>query len=307
MMNNGFKDINGTIDFVRNIGLVEVLERTGSTRDKFDKNKWHTCRGIISLTSQKFMNWTVGIGGGGAIDLVIHLEQYDFKTAVLWLLDNFPPSSYTYPASMTTATETATPKTVIKTNIQNIPKPTLRLPCKDDNKLPQISDYLRYKRCIPLSLINGLIGSGKLYADHRGNAVFLLLGKEKKVVGAELRGTTHFHWHSMARGSRKDLGAFYVKSPNPKNVVICESAIDAISCFILTPNCIAISTSGANPNPLWLLHFINKGLEIYCGFDSDDIGDRLAQKMIELYPSVKRLTPGKHDWNDVLKAHLKPS
>ena len=297
-MNTGFKDISDTVDIVRNIALVEVLERTGSTRDKFDKNKWHTCRGIISLTGQKFMNWTMGIGGGGAVDLVIHLEQYDFKTAVLWLLDNFSPSSYTYPTSMVTATET---------DIQTTPKPTLRLPHKDDNKLPRISDYLRYKRCIPLSLINALIGSGKLYADYRGNAVFLLLGKEKKVVGAELRGTTHFPWHSMAPGSRKDLGAFYVKSPNPKKVVICESAIDAISCFTLTPNCIAISTSGANPNPLWLLHFINKGFEIYCGFDSDDIGDRLAQKMIEIYPSVKRLTPDKHDWNDVLKAHLKPS
>lgn len=295
MMNNIFKDISGTVDFVRNIALVKVLERVGSTRDKFDKNKWHTCRGIISLTGQKFMNWTMGIGGGGAVDLIVHLEQYDFKTAVLWLLDNFSPSSYTYPTSMATATETATPK------------PTLRLPCKDDSKLPRISDYLRHKRCIPLSLINALIGSGKLYADHRGNAVFLLLGKEKKVLGAELRGTTHFHWHSMAPGSRKDLGAFYVKSPNPNKVVICESAIDAISYFILTPNCIAISTSGANPNPIWLKHFINKGLEIYCGFDSDEIGDRLAQKMIELYPSVKRLTPGKHDWNDVLKAHLKPS
>jgi 5S rRNA maturation endonuclease (ribonuclease M5) len=300
MMNNGFKDISDTADFVRNIALVEVLERTGSTGDKFDKNKWHTCRGIISLTGQKFMNWTMGIGGGGAIDLVIHMEQYDFKTAVLWLLDNFPPSSYTYPTSMATDTD-------INTDIQTTPKPALRLPRKDDNKLPRIADYFRYKRCIPLSLINALIGSGKLYADHRGNAVFLLLGKEKKVVGAELRGTTHFHWHSMAPGSRKDLGAFYVKSPNPKKVVICESAIDAISCFTLTPNCIAISTSGANPNPLWLLHFINKGLEIYCGFDSDDIGDRLAQKMIEIYPSVKRLTPDKHDWNDVLKARLKPS
>jgi hypothetical protein len=167
MMNNGFKDISDTADFVRNIALVEVLERTGSTRDKFDKNKWHTCRGIISLTGQKFMNWTMGIGGGGAVDLVIHMEQYDFKTAVLWLQDNFPPLSYTCPTSMATAIDT-------DTDIQTTPKPTLRLPRKDDNKLPRISDYLRYKRGIPLSLINALIGSGKLYADHRGNAVFLL-------------------------------------------------------------------------------------------------------------------------------------
>ena len=165
--------------------------------------------------------------------------------------------------------------------------------------------YLRYQRCIPIGLINALIGSSKLYADDRGNAVFLLLGKEKKVVGAELRGTTPFHWHGMAPGSRKDLGAFYVKSPNPKKVVICESAIDAISYFALSPDCIAFSTSGANSNPSWLLQFINKGFEIYCGFDSDGTGDRLANKMIKLYPPVKRLRPDKHDWNDVLKANLK--
>lgn len=52
----------------------------------------------------------------------------------------------------------------------------------------------------------------------------------------------------MAEGSRKDLGAFYITS-NSKYVVICESAIDAISCFIIHPDCIAISTAGATPNP----------------------------------------------------------
>lgn len=296
-MNDGlrFEDIRDTVDGVRNIALVEVLERTGSIKDKGDKNKWHTCRGVISVTGQKFMNWTLATGGGGAIDLVIHLEQYDFKTAVLWLLDNFP-YSYSYSSSCLLAPPHDT---------RDTSRPGFRLPRKDAYRLPQIIEYLRYERCIPIGLINALIGSSKLYADDRGNAVFLLLGKEKKVVGAELRGTTHSHWHGMAPGSRKDMGAFYVKSPNPKKIVICESAIDAISYFVLSPDCIALSTSGANSNPSWLLQFINKGFEIYCGFDSDGTGDRLANKMIELYPPVKRLRPDKHDWNDVLKANLK--
>jgi hypothetical protein len=82
----------------------------------------------------------------------------------------------------------------------------------------------------------------------------------------------------------------------------CESAIDALSCFALNRDFIALSTSGANPNPAWLTTFINKGFEIYCGFDSDEIGDRLAEKMMRRYPSVKRLRPIKHDWNEILQS-----
>ena len=147
-----------------------------------------------------------------------------------------------------------------------------------------------------------LIRSGKLYADKRSNAVFLLLGKEKKVVGAEIRGTNHSRWHGMASGSKKGLGAFYVKSQNTKKIVLCESAIDALSYFALHPDCMAASTSGANPNPAWLPLFIAKGFEIYCGFDNDETGERAANKMIHLYPMVRRLRPTKHDWNDVLRS-----
>ena len=51
---------------------------------------------------------------------------------------------------------------------------------EDEKKLPHVIDYLRYDRYIPRELINVLVATGKLYADYRGNAVFLLLGKEKK-------------------------------------------------------------------------------------------------------------------------------
>jgi hypothetical protein len=143
---------------------------------------------------------------------------------------------------------------------------------------------------------------GKLYADKKGNAVFLLLGKEKKVVGAELRGTIHSRWHGMASGSKKGLGAFYVKSRNTEKIVLCESAVDALSYFALHPDCMVASTSGANPNPAWLSFFMAKGFEIYCGFDSDETGERAANKMLKLYPMVRRLRPIKHYWNEVLRS-----
>jgi hypothetical protein len=271
---------------VRHLDLKEVLNRTGAIKDNIDKAKWHTCQGLISVTGQKFINWSDGgIGGGGVIDLIIHLKQYDFKTAVNWLFDNFLISG-----------------SQISNNTKPAIKPALRLPKKDEKKLSRITNYLKYNRFVPPELINFLVKSGKLYADKKANAVFLLLGKEKTVVGAELRGTTTKRWRGMATGSRKDLGCFYIKRSHTNKMVLCESAIDALSCFALNRDFITLSTSGANPNPAWLTTFINKGFEIYCGFDADEIGDGLAEKMMRRYPSVKRLRPIKHDWNEILQS-----
>ncbi|WP_367278843.1 toprim domain-containing protein [Desulfobacula sp.] len=49
-------------------------------------------------------------------------------------------------------------------------------------------------------------------------------------------------------------------------------------------------------------NFIINGCKIYCGFDADKTGDTMTNKMINRYPSIKRLRPSKHDWNDVLQA-----
>jgi hypothetical protein len=287
MKDSTFQDIKNLANSVRDMDLKAVLERTGCHQDASDKAKWHTPRGIISVTGPKFMNWTQRSGGGGAIDLVMHLNDLDFKSAVLWL------SEYLSISGIKTMPKQ---KPILKT--------VFTLPKRDDNQLPRVKKYLIQDRRIPPSLIHPIIRSGKIYADNRGNAVFLLLGKQKSAMGAELRGTTNKRWHGMAPGSRKDMGCFYVKTTNIKKAVICESAIDAISFLALCPDCMALSTSGVNPNPAWLPRLINKGLPIYCGFDSDKTGDAFANKMIDLFPTLKRLRPPKHDWNEVLKENL---
>ena len=285
-MPNTFEDIRRKADVVRNIELRAVLERTGAGQDEFDKAKWHTPQGAISVTPQKFMNWTLGTGGGGAIDLVMHLTGCGFKAAVFWLSETFADCAIHEHPKIT----------------RSISKQAFSLPGRDDSRLGQIRNYLRDDRCIPTRLIDLLVRSGKLYADKRANAVFLLLGKEKSIVGAELRGTTQSKWHGMAPGSRKDLGCFFFKRSNTKKAVLCESAIDAISYFALEPNCIVLSTAGVNPNPPWLSNLIIKGFDTYCGFDSDDTGDSFANSMIRLYPTVKRIRPIKHDWNEELQS-----
>lgn len=266
---------------------------SGCSPHQYDKRKWHTSCGVISVNGQKFINWTKGKGGGGAIDLACHLRGETFQQAVIWLSSNFDPS--TNPSLLSDIQ-------VTHHTCVSHPKPSLQLPSKDNNQTDRIIKYLTDQRCIPLKIIMNLIKSGKLYGDSRGNAVFLLLGKEKKVVGAELRGTGNTQWRGMAAGSKKQLGCFYILGKSNKKMVICESAIDAISCLVLLPEYTALSTAGTNHNPEWLKKMIDNGCEIFCGFDADSTGDLLANKMIRLYPSIKRIRPAMHDWNELLQS-----
>jgi hypothetical protein len=269
------------LDQLRRVPLPAVLRETGAQPDRCDRARWHTPKGDISITGMKFMNWHQSRGGGGAIDLAMHLNDLDFTRAVAWLQRHFsiPPDSAPPP-----------------------PPCRLTLPPPDRNKLSAVKHYLIHERAITPSLTDSLIASGRLYADGRGNAVFLLLGEQNTPVGAELRGTGPQRWRGLAPGSQKDLGYFSVHAPDATRVILCESAIDAISCSLLHPASLCLSTSGARPNPRWLPALLSQHLTVFCGFDSDETGDAMAEQMIALHPSLRRLRPSQHDWNDVLKS-----
>jgi hypothetical protein len=176
------------------------------------------------------------------------------------------------------------------------------LPPKDAGRMAIVMRYLVRERCLAFALIQPLVEAGTLYADARGNAVFLLLGDHGRPVGAEIRGTTARPFRGMAPGSCKDLGFFSVSTPDPRSIVLCESAIDALSCSQLHPDSRCISTAGARPSPRWLPRLIAATGRVYCGFDADRTGDDMAHAMIARYPSVLRLRPFRKDWNDVLRA-----
>lgn len=277
-------EIRRSADRLREIPLQTVLVLTGAVPDRLDRAKWRTVHGVLSVNGMKFINWQRGVGGRGAIDLVMHLQGLGFKEAVEWLARHFPGSHG--------LRHVHTPLP---------PQAAFQLPPRDQHMLPRALDYLENERRLPPALIHSLAASGSLYADTRGNVVFLLLGKEMTPVGAELRAPTPTCWRGMAPGSRKDLGYFSVPVATPRTVVLCESAIDAISCAALGQERLCISTSGARPNPTWLAALIAHYHTLYCGFDADPTGDAIAAAMIALYPAIRRLRPPQHDWNDVLR------
>jgi hypothetical protein len=295
-----FDDLRRRADAVRAVPLEAVLLARGAVRDLRDRHKWHTEQGPLSVTGPKFINWHDGHGGGGAIDLVMHLAGADFRTAVVWLerhLAAGPPASG-QSAPHATATEPSPP-------IREGPG-ALRLPIPDNRLLDRVRQYLTQRRGLAASLIEPLVQSGKLYADRRANAVFLLVAGKPvpacgwRPVGAELRGTGPRAWRGMAPGTRKDSGYFWIGAQSSREVILCESAIDAISCLQIYPHRICISTSGVRADPPWLDRLLARGYAVSCAFDADGPGDDAAARMTALHPAVHRLRPPAHDWNDAL-------
>jgi hypothetical protein len=289
-----FDDMRRRAAAVRGIPLPRVLSCWGAVHDRRDKRQWRTAVGPLSVTGAKFTNWHRQVGGGGAIDLVMHLGAMDFLEAVAWLERHF--SSH---AAVLFASSGPTPSASSRKQPESR---ELQLPVPNHHRLEQVRRYLTDQRCLEASILDPLLAEEKIYADWRGNAVFLMVaGKANRPIGAEVRGTGDRVWRGMAPGSRKDSGYFWVGARGRSKIMLCESAIDAISCFQLKRDCICISTAGVRANPAWLKVLIARGFDIYCGFDADPPGDHSAQAMMRQHPCVQRLRPPAHDWNDFLR------
>lgn len=284
---------------VRELPLEDVLLWRGAERDRRDRHQWETEQGRVSVTGAKFMNWHRAEGGGGAIDLAMHLCGLPYREAVLWLAGQagITPGGAAIAPSPPAATATAAVRDGER------PVRSLQLPVRDDRRLGQVRRYLTEVRHLPAVAVESLIACGRLYADGRGNAVFMMVaGRPNRAVGAELRGTGRRAWRGLARGSRKDAGYFWTGNVSSARIVLCESAIDAMSVTALQGDCLGISTAGVRSDPRWLASLLARGYAVRCGFDADAAGDRSALAMQCLYGSIERLRPSAKDWNDELSA-----
>jgi hypothetical protein len=297
------RDFRRRADAVRSIPLETVLTHWGAQRDRRDRHQWRTDRGPLSVTGAKFFNWHLERGGGGAIDLVMHLGNMKADAAIAWLEEHLGSA----PAAAFSASRVWQPSSSSSSR-GDAPTPprTLHLPRPSRAQLERVRRYLTGPRCLAPGILQPLIDTGRVYADPRGNAVFLMVaGKPNRPIGAELRGTGPRIWHGLAPGTSRDAGYFWVGAKGSRTIVLCESAIDAISCCQLHSmqrhmQCICISTAGVRTDPPWLHPLMARGYHIYCGFDDDEPGEAASRQMLTRHPSIERLRPPAHDWNDAL-------
>ncbi len=257
-----------------------------------DVHQWETPAGKMNIDGQKFFNHEEGKGGGGAFDLVMHINDCTYTEALAWLRDSFDPA-----AAVKAFEESARLRAQVDV-VKAAPAP-FRPPQHDELRWPRVRKYLTEIRGLASALVDKLKADGWIGADFRSNAFFLKVVGNRPVA-AELRGTGN----SQFKGSRgrSSEGVFPVMTPGATKLAVCESAIDAISYVQLHPVCSAIATGGTGKHAAARAYLDKHGSqyqEIVCASDNGVGGSGMA---LALDLPHEPPPNGINDWNDAVKA-----
>ncbi len=306
------RDYRALAERVRDIALPDALKALGASQDRSDAHKWHTEAGVLNVTGAKFYNHTEGRGGGGAIDLVMHVAGYDFKGATAYLADRFGAD-----AAAGAAVAHQTP--AFRRWAERAEPPAFAPPREDAGRWEQVRAYLVDERRLSARFVDALHvdalhEGGFVYADRRGNAVFPRCDAEGEVVGAALRGTDpESAFKGLAAGSRREEGHWAYSSglkeyaDRRPTLLLAESPIDAISVHLLRYGgepVRVVSTDGAGALPAReIAEAREKGWAIRGAFDHDPAGERLYWQLTQACrgADVGRERPRGKDWNEDLQ------
>jgi len=272
--------------------LRTVLPALGGQPDRHDRHKWEMGNGDhISVTGDgRWYNHDQQQGGGGAIDLVKHVAGYDFTGAVAYLAHESGPLVAVAAAAQHGAH-------AAQEIVDRGDRAPFTPPVATETRWPQVRSYLTGERALPASLVDDLHARGTVYADARGNAVFLRTNAAGDAVGASLRGTLPgSEFKGLAVGSRRDEGHFSLSVGKPaayhaRQYYICESPIDALARYAILAREGAVgqhtfvSTDGHGAIPR---RQIDEGRAarslVRCCFDNDAGGAKLWKQVQEAYP-----------------------
>ncbi len=289
---------------MRSIFLEEVAQRLGLEQHRYDKHKWKSDAHIISINGEKFYDHLAMKGGGGAIDLVMHVQGLNYIEALSWLSGRSP---YVTPSYITNKPFKA------KQAQEELPDKFPACNIRDESKWLDVKRYLTEERGLPEQLVSELHQQGILNADCRRNVMFFRhsLGdnfSRGEAIGASLRGTEG-NFKGLTPGTQRDAGYFWFQSVQGevKRVVITESPIDAMSFAALDQHhneeaTVYLSVDGAGSVPeADLRSLIDRGGQVIVAHDHDRAGEEMAWKVAQTLPAVSRMKPalGK-DWNEQL-------
>ena len=251
------------------------------------------CGNSIYLKANKSLYVKAGFYGycdfatgetGNGIDFLVNHLGYTFQEAVLALSGS--------------KREPVLPPQPKESDKQHFPLP---VPAPYPHK--RIFAYLM-RRGIPGDVIRHLSFSGLVYQeDYTGNIVFI--NKEKDYC--ELRGTNTFAkkpFHGC-RKTRSDRFWYFIPGSNkPKTAFITESAIDAVSLWLLQ------RCSKCDASPVYIsiggvanyttIDRISKNIESVIAVDNDQAGEICRNR----YRNLRSIVPSGKDWNEDLQSGL---
>ncbi|MBE9209714.1 plasmid recombination protein [Nostoc sp. LEGE 06077] len=299
---------------------VQLLESTSQLRDlpladvawelglNYDHERWKGHGHIINIDGPKFYDFSPEQqkGGGGAIDLVMHVNECSFRQAIAWLHDRFGEAGAERAAI-------AHARKMTSEIIQSQARPQFQLPVEDNAKWQLVSDYLTQNRGIPQNFVQLLHSKGLVYADDQQNAVFMMRNLDNQPNGAFLRGTRGENntFKGYQKGTQRRNSWFHFQFGGQKNaavekVVLCKSPIDAISFAMLEHQLrgdvppirtMYMAVDDLKSLPIEELRLLP---HVQVAFGNDLAGQAAAGRVLELLPQSKPLNCTASDWNQQL-------
>jgi hypothetical protein len=284
------------VDPLRSVPLEKVAEELCLEFDP-SRSRWRHEAHQIRINGTQFYDWheTQMKGGGGAIDLVMHVNQSDFKSAVAWLDDRFGEEAVQIAASHHA-----------QVVAQAAERPRFEAPIPCPEQWASVRGYYVAQQ-LPGGLIDGLHDQGLLYADNEGNAVFLQRDFEtKEVTGAYRQSGDSFS--GTVLGSDRGKGRFYcllggVPTDVVEQVVVGQTPTDVMAIGVMEgmpeKQTMYLSVDGVLPTE-FLQSFSPE--QVRLAMNRDERGQRLAEEARAGLPQVRQLMPEEEDWVRSLRA-----
>lgn len=289
---------------LRDLPLEDVAWHLGLDRDHQQPGIWNAHGYIININNSKWNNFAPSQkqSGDSSIDLVMHVNQCNYRQAIAWLHDNFGEIGVER-AVIAQARQVATEFAQFEPRSQFVP------PSPDERQWQVVHNYLTQNRGVMPNFVQALHEQGLIYADEQQNAVFLIRdldGETKGAFSMAIRGKGQ----GYVAGSKRTEGWFHFKTgQSPKGeiqkVVLCKSPIEVLSLSSLeiaihqgTPERImymAVDSPKSLP-----VDFLSTVAHVEVAHPNDEFDPETVRIIMEQLHHAQRVKPkGKH-WNDTL-------
>jgi len=256
------------------------------SRFEHASQKWITATGQkIGVTGALWVDQSSGRGGKSAIDLVMRLDNTDFKGAVQILASRFDHGEITRDLVARAELKAAS---IVRSALDAPPEPA---PAPEPRHWPRVRTWLTNVRRMPTELIDRLHSLGSVYAGAFANAVF-----PRVDGGAFLRGTGESPFKRTLGG--KNGGPMVLLGSGA--VWLCEGPLDGLAIKSRVPDAHVLALGGGLLKASEVGRWMPKGREIVLAFDTDEAGRRYEAEALAAYPAARVARPPLlgRDWGD---------
>lgn len=296
------------IERARQLDLLDYLQRYEPQEIVRISHGRYTTRShdSVKIDHGRWFCWSKEVGGRSALDYLVAVEGWNFRKAVIYLLEleKIPTDEYT-----------------LKLPQMEKENRLFSLPQKSKENARVIAYLMR--RGIDRDIIDYFVSKGLIYESHPyHNVVFVGLNEKREPAYAALRSTGQRRFAGEAAGSQKAY-AFSFSEGKSATIHVFESAIDLLSyatlqklrgadwkaeSYVSLGGC-AFSRGTLPPSLKRMLCEKTNIQAIKLHLDNDRAGRTFTQTIIELlkndYQVINAPPPCGKDVNDYLMMKLK--